>query len=249
MVQTDTSSLNAGTYTTPPLETYIFPTSFAQQRIWFLDQLDPGSTTYNIRHLYRLRGALDVPRLERALNKILARHESLRTTFATRDGAPVQIIHSHLTVPLNLVDLHDHPPEQREAEAQRLSLIQLNRSFNLEQGPLLRVTLYRLGEDLHLLLTVMHHIISDGCFKFFIATSPHSTAPVTRTRSPNSPYSMPTMQSGSVNGCAATRWNSSSATGAGSSLLRQRWSCTPIFPVPPSSRTMPSCCGMYWRRS
>ncbi len=138
------------------------PLSFAQERLWFLDQLEPGSSIYNIPSAVRLTGPLDVAALERALNEIIRRHESLRTTFANENGQPVQVILPHLTLALPMVDLRDLPAPERETEARRLADEQARQPFDLTRGPLVRVRLLRLGIDDHIVLLTMHHIISDG---------------------------------------------------------------------------------------
>jgi amino acid adenylation domain-containing protein len=149
----------------PVLSTYpheSIPLSFAQQRLWFLDQYEPNSFIYNIPSALRFKGALDVPALERTLNEIVRRHEVLRTTFSVVDGKPVQVIAPALTMSLPVRDLTDLPESERENEAQRLAMEQAREPFDLSQGPLLRVMLLRLGEDHHVLVLTMHHIVSDG---------------------------------------------------------------------------------------
>jgi len=143
-------------------DTNAFPLSFAQRRLWFLDQLEPNSPLYNIASAVRLTGALNVTALEQSLNQIVRRHESLRTTFVAKDGHPVQVIAPELTVPLPVVDLHSLSEAEREAEALQLAIEEAQRPFDLAKGPLLRTTLLRLDEEDHILLLTMHHIISDG---------------------------------------------------------------------------------------
>jgi len=143
-------------------EVFVFPASFAQQRLWFLDQLEPGSSLYNHLSAIRLKGALSVEVLQRALNEIVARHETLRTTFATVDEEPVQIITPALSAPLSVIDLNEVPETEREAEAQRLVREEAQRPFDLAQGPLVRASLLRLGDEEYILLLAMHHIVSDG---------------------------------------------------------------------------------------
>jgi amino acid adenylation domain-containing protein len=139
------------------------PLSFAQQRLWFLDQLEPGSALYNNPTAIRLTGALDAAALERTLAEIVRRHEALRTTFGAAEGRPVQVIAAESPEPvLHHVDLTALPSESREAEAMRLAALEARRPFDLAGGPLFRVTLYRLGETDHLAMLVMHHIVSDG---------------------------------------------------------------------------------------
>ncbi|HLL48423.1 MAG TPA: amino acid adenylation domain-containing protein, partial [Longimicrobiaceae bacterium] len=136
------------------------PLSFAQQRLWVVDRLDPGSAAYNMPSALRLRGALDVAALQASLDELVRRHETLRTTFAERDGAPVQIIHPPAPVPLAELDLQGVPEAKREAE--RLAVEDAMRPFDLARGPLLRSTLIRLAEDDHVLCFNLHHVVSDG---------------------------------------------------------------------------------------
>ncbi|MET0500480.1 MAG: amino acid adenylation domain-containing protein, partial [Candidatus Binatia bacterium] len=138
------------------------PLSFAQQRLWFLDQYEPNSSLYNIPGALRLRGFLDVAALEQSLNEIIRRHESLRTTFSMVDGDAVQVIAPAAGQSLAVVDLRDHPEGEREEEARRLVSEEARRAFDLAQGPLFRSKLVRLGEEDHVLLLTMHHIVSDG---------------------------------------------------------------------------------------
>jgi amino acid adenylation domain-containing protein len=143
-------------------EVFVFPTSFAQQRLWFLDQFQPNSPFYNIPTAVRLTGKLDVVAFERALNEIVRRHETLRTTFATSDGKPVQVIAPQDALPLPVFDLTHHEVEVRETDALRLARDDAQRPFDLSRGPLLRATLIRLGNEEHIVLLTMHHIVSDG---------------------------------------------------------------------------------------
>jgi amino acid adenylation domain-containing protein len=138
------------------------PLSFAQQRLWFLDQLVPGNPFYNVDTTSRLTTALDVAALEQSLNEIVRRHESLRTTFKMVDGYPAQVIAPSLHVNLPVIDLSHLPEEEREAEAARLAQEEAQLPFNLSEGPLLRARLLRLGEEDHLLLLTLHHIVTDG---------------------------------------------------------------------------------------
>jgi amino acid adenylation domain-containing protein len=138
------------------------PLSFAQQRLWFLDQFEPGSAAYNVPAAVRLTGNLDIPALERSLNEVVRRHEALRTTFATRDGQPVQIIAESMQLPLLVLDLSNLGIEERAQEVSRLTQAEALRPFDLSAGPLLRTTLLRLSADEHVALLTMHHIVSDG---------------------------------------------------------------------------------------
>jgi amino acid adenylation domain-containing protein len=138
------------------------PLSFAQQRLWFLDQLQPDNSAYNLFDTWRLKGLLRPEMLERALNEVVRRHESLRTTFAAVQGQPVQIVAPALEFRLEQVDLRAVPLDRREAAARRLVSDTARRPFNLSSDPLLRATLFCLGEEDHVLLINMHHIISDA---------------------------------------------------------------------------------------
>lgn len=143
-------------------DVFIFPMSFAQQRLWFLDQLEPNSSSYNIPLVLRLADGLDVAALQQAIDEIVRRHEVFRTTFATREGEPVQVVAPVSEVRLLVTDLQSLSAEAQEAEAQRLANEEAQRPFDLRHGPLLRVTLLRLSDEAHVLLVTMHHIISDG---------------------------------------------------------------------------------------
>ncbi|HET7233244.1 MAG TPA: amino acid adenylation domain-containing protein [Longimicrobium sp.] len=138
------------------------PLSFAQARLWVLDRMDPGGAAYNMSHPLRIRGALDVGALARALDALRARHETLRTTIAERDGEPVQVIHPPVPVDLPLDDLSFLSQEDRETEVGRRVDQDANTGFDLVAGPLLRASLLRLSDDEHVLLLTMHHIVSDG---------------------------------------------------------------------------------------
>ena len=139
--------------------------SFAQQRLWFLDQLEPGNLFYNIPTAIRLSGPLDVDALRNALNTVIRRHEVLRTTFVAHDGVPRQVIASELTIalPVERLDGADGVPEpEREAAALRLVAAEVRRPFDLATGPLLRGRLIRLAETDHIAVMTIHHIVSDG---------------------------------------------------------------------------------------
>jgi amino acid adenylation domain-containing protein len=138
------------------------PLSFAQQRLWFLDQLEPGNPAYNVPLPVRLTGAIRVDLLERVFAEVVRRHEALRTTFDIRDGEPVQVIAPELDVPLPLLDLSHLPEGEREARARELAEADALRPFDLRTGPLLRLTLLRLALEDHILLMTLHHVVSDG---------------------------------------------------------------------------------------
>jgi hypothetical protein len=138
------------------------PLSFAQQRLWFLDQLEPDSPFYNTPIAVRLTGVLDVTALHQSLDEIIRRHEVLRTTFAAVNGRPVQVISPKQEMSLPLIDLTEGTASEREAEARRLALQEAMRPFNLGTGPLARATLLRFSAEEHVALFSMHHIISDA---------------------------------------------------------------------------------------
>ena len=143
-------------------ELFLFPASAAQQRLWFLNQLEPDSPAYNIPAVLRLQGELNVRPLERSLNEIVSRHEALRTTFRTVDGKPAQVVAPALDQPLPLIDLSAWPQDERHEEAKRLAQQAASQPFDLERGPLMRALLLRLAADEHELILTMHHIVSDG---------------------------------------------------------------------------------------
>jgi amino acid adenylation domain-containing protein len=150
----------------PPLERVLrdqpLPLSFAQQRLWFLDQLQPGGTFYNISAAIRLRGKLDVCALDRCLQEIIRRHEVLRTTFTSVDGRPVQVIRESHKAELPIVDLSLLTETERETEVQRLARREMEWSFDLEKDCLFRTTLLHLGPEENAILLTTHHIVSDG---------------------------------------------------------------------------------------
>jgi amino acid adenylation domain-containing protein len=138
------------------------PLSFAQQRLWFLQQLEPKDTTYNMPRGIRMRGTLDLGALQQTLEEIVSRHEALRTRFEMVDGEPSQVIAPTMEVELPIEDLSGLPQAEREAEALRLARREARRPFELERGPQVRAKLVRLDQEEHLLLLTMHHIVSDG---------------------------------------------------------------------------------------
>lgn len=137
------------------------PLSFAQQRLWFLAQLEPSST-YNEPMAFRLAGSLNIRALEQSFNEIVRRHEVLRTTFTVVEGQPVQVIIPTLTFKLPVVDLQELPEIEREAEVLRLAVQEADQAFDLTEDILLRVKLLKLGETGHVVLFTMHHIVTDA---------------------------------------------------------------------------------------
>ena len=138
------------------------PLSFAQQRLWFLDQLMPESIAYNMAEAIRLRGELNGAALEQSINEVMRRHEAVRTTFHEVGGNPIQVITPFHQCQLPSIDLSHLSDAEREHKSAKLASADARRPFNLEQGPLMRFTLLRLGAEDHVLLVSMHHIISDG---------------------------------------------------------------------------------------
>lgn len=139
----------------------LFPTSIDQERLWFIDQLQPGNAAYNIFSASRIRGPLDAALMERVVNELIARHEVLRTTFTVIDDQLMQVIHPELKISLPPIDLQSLPPEEREQAALRLVTEDFSLPFDLEKGPLLRVGLLRLAADDHVLHVNMHHTVTD----------------------------------------------------------------------------------------
>jgi amino acid adenylation domain-containing protein len=136
--------------------------SFAQQRLWFLDQLDPGSIAYNLAGGVRLAGPLDTAALAGALAGIVRRHEALRTVFVEEDGQPRQVVGEPAALTVAFFDLSGLPGAAREAEVRRIAAAEARRQYDLARGPLVRCTLVRLDEREHALLVGMHHIVADG---------------------------------------------------------------------------------------
>ncbi len=137
-----------------------FPLTFAQLRLWFLEQLSPGESSYLVPWSIRIQGCLDVEALEQSLNEVVRRHEILRTTFSARGGEPMQMVAAPSYLPLVQINL-DHL-QDREAEARRRIAAEAKQPIDLETGPMVRASLLRLSEEEHLLLLTMHHISFDG---------------------------------------------------------------------------------------
>lgn len=152
-----------------PEQAFTFPVSLAQRRFWFLEQLDPGDPAYNIAVRWRLIGSLDAQILERALNEVIGRQESLRTTFAAREGEPLQTVWPSARIELAMLDLRDVPSNEREVNVEELALLESRRPFDLAKAPILRASLLRLDEAEHVLLVSTHHIVSDGVSMGLIA--------------------------------------------------------------------------------
>jgi acyl carrier protein len=139
-----------------------FPVSLNQQRLWIVDQLHPGTSAYHVPVSLRLKGPLALDALERSFRAIVARHESLRTTFGMRDGAPMQLVRSCIAIPLQVRDVTAHPGADLEAYAYSFAREEIQKPFDLRNGPLVRAALLRLNPQDHILVATMHHIVSDG---------------------------------------------------------------------------------------
>ncbi|MEM7356085.1 MAG: condensation domain-containing protein, partial [Acidobacteriota bacterium] len=146
----------------PRRDNTVLPLSYAQQRMWFIEQLEPGGSAYILLSVLRFNGALDIQALDASLQSIVGRHEALRTCFPTRQGQPVQQIAASLRIALPRVDLSGLSGQSRQAEALRLAAEEGRRPFDLARGPLLRILLLRLADDEHVVASAMHHIVSDA---------------------------------------------------------------------------------------
>ncbi len=164
------------------------PLSFAQERLWFLDQLQPGSPAYNIPSALRIAGPLDVPALWAALREVVRRHEALRTAFAVRAGRPVQVIFPEVEPPMPVVDLTGLEPERREAELRAVAAEEGMRPFDLRRAPMIRVALARLADGEHALFQTLHHIASDG---WSAGVMIHETVTLYRAFSQGQPSPLP----------------------------------------------------------
>lgn len=139
-----------------------FPLSFAQERLWFLDQLVPGSSAYNLFYALRLSGFLNIDSLRQALNVIFRRHEALRTIFSTIEKQPMQMVSSRQTLEQPLIDLSDLPAHKQDVATQRLAESETSHGFDLIHGPLIRVKFIRYNETEHIVFFNIHHIVCDG---------------------------------------------------------------------------------------
>jgi acyl carrier protein len=236
------------------------PASFAQQRLWFIDQMEPESTAYTIPLGLVLGGPLDARALERALGEIVRRHEVLRTTFVAPAGKPLQRVAPAMRLPLARRDLSRFPEGEREDEVRRAAAKEMARTFDLAEGPLVRAVLLRLGEEEHVLLVTMHHIVTDGWSMGVLARELTAIYPAFAQGLP-SPLpeleiqygDFAAWQRGHLTGAVLT---GSSPTGRRGSTARRRcWSCRPTGRArrcrataapctrSPSPRTCGSGCG------
>lgn len=163
-VPTAPESPHSGNGAVKPLADDIvaLPATARQHGFWYLDQLEPGNTAYNIAVRFRLHGPLHVEHLTQALNEIVRRHESLRTVFAEVDGVPMQVILPQLRIPVPLDDIRDIAEPERQERARALAVEEARRVFDLANGPLIRARLTRVADQDHVLLVTIHHIVSDG---------------------------------------------------------------------------------------
>ncbi|WP_226890042.1 condensation domain-containing protein, partial [Nostoc sp. MG11] len=136
--------------------------SFAQERLWFLEQLEANNPFYNVPRAVLLQGNLNQQVLQLALSEIVRRHEVLRTSFRTVNGTPVQVIHPEVAIAINVVDLQKLPDKERQTFLQQQIQKEAITPFNLEIAPLIRCSLFQLDTTEYVLLLTMHHIISDG---------------------------------------------------------------------------------------
>ena len=145
-----------------PRDSQHLPMSYAQQRLWFIDQLQSGSASYNISAALRMKGSLDVEALRMSFDEIVSRHEVLRTTFITEDGQGRQVINEHQRWELATISLEPLSREEQEEVIRARFKGDAHTSFDLINGPLLRTRLIRLSSTEHVMIVTMHHIIADG---------------------------------------------------------------------------------------
>ncbi|MFP5286409.1 MAG: condensation domain-containing protein, partial [Thermoanaerobaculia bacterium] len=138
------------------------PLSFAQERFWFLDRLQPGNPVYHVPSMIPLHGALDLGALRQSLADLVSRHAALRTTFDVEDGSPVQVVAPGISVPLPVVACEGSTKEERRAHLQQMAQAEVIRPFDLQKGPLLRAVLFRVDPDEHWLVVTVHHIVYDA---------------------------------------------------------------------------------------
>ena len=163
LIAVDNSQSSSVTYIIQPTErTEDLPLSFAQTRLWFIDQYEGANAIYNIFQGLRLEGKLNIEALEKAVNALIVRHETLRTGFLSSEGEPVQIILPQLTLTIPVTDLGELSLEEQGLQVQHLVTQESHKPFDLKNPPLLRVSLFRLGATTHILLLTIHHIIADG---------------------------------------------------------------------------------------
>ncbi|APR84357.1 Malonyl CoA-acyl carrier protein transacylase [Minicystis rosea] len=193
------------------------PLSFSQERLWFLDQLDPGSAAYNVPIGMRLTGPLDPTALENALHALVRRHEVLRTTFATVSGKPVQVIHEEMPLHLATVDLTPLPEAERESVAHHEAEIEARRPFDLAVGPLFRARLFRISARDHVVLLTLHHIVSDAWTRGILS---HEIAALYDAAVRGEPHALPDLP---VQYADYAVWQRSFLSGAVEERLLDHW--------------------------
>ena len=221
------------------------PLSFAQQRLWFLDQLDPQGSFYNIPSALRLRGPLDHAALEWSLNEMARRHEVLRTCFVNRDGTPVQAIAPLRATPLpgrrstsRWRTCRRSPKASARPARWQLATAEAQQPFDLSRAPLLRARLLRLGEQDHVALFTLHHIIADG-WSMTVFTREITALYAARVQGAPAPLAPLPVQyadyaHGSAPGCRARCWTGNWTTGSSNWRTRPTcWTCPPTIPGPP----------------
>ena len=213
------------------------PVTFAQERLWFVDALDPGSPAYAIPFSYRITGRLDPDALRRALTELVRRHEPLRTTLPAVDGVPVQrIAPPPADFDLPVADLRHLPEGERRAEAGRLAAEAARHRFDLARGPLFRASLVHVADDEHLLLLNLHHAIGDG-WSLGVLLEELSALYGAFSRGEASPLPEPALQYADyavwqrerLSGAALERQVEFWRQRAGRAL-RRSWSCRPTVP-------------------
>src|SRR6202021_2362234 len=138
------------------------PASFAQERLWFLDQLEPGTAAYNLVRAFRITGPLNEKALTSAIRAVIQRHESLRTIFERIEGEAKQSVLPDVDVQIPIINLTNCPESERKREALRIASEEGKKPFDLTRGPLFRSVLVQLGNNQYIMVLVMHHIITDG---------------------------------------------------------------------------------------
>ena len=218
--------------------TGLLPLSHAQERVWFVQRLDPSNLAYHFMATIRFTGPLNVAALKRSLNEMIRRHEILRTTFAERDGRPIQTIHPAWKVVLPVSDRSDLPQSERDAEIERTVAHESRQTFDLSSLPLLRWRLLRLNDHEHVLVHVEHHIIHDGwSFNVFL----HELVTLYRTfrsRGPT-PLAEPVIQFADF-ACWQRRWNESAEAEAQEAYWKSRLADSPDLLELPYDRPRPA---------
>jgi Condensation domain len=173
--------------------------SAAQQRLWFLNQMDPGSTHYNIGGGRRLRGKLDIDVLKQAIHALTVRHESFRTAIGERDGGPWLTISETSSVPVDVLDLSELSAEEQEAASRRAGETLLRTRFDMAHGPLAAFLILCLGDDDHMLFLAMHHVVSDG---WSLAIASHELCALYEAGLSSRPADLPPLSVGPIDHAA-----------------------------------------------